>query len=147
MALEPQEILALLEKSHGWFRQWGLSPPKLYIPPAWALGRISLKALSPLPYRYYETLFGVYNAATFQWTPMALCGYMADTPFRAMLLKATNRINAYLSLLPLRVAIHPEDLNLPLAGDLLDCLEAHPRHATYHAFLSGQRGNKLLTCS
>jgi uncharacterized protein len=118
MALEQDQIAGLIHRSYSWFFEAGLKPPDLYVPPAWAMGRISRKQLLRLPYRYYETLFGIYDSYHGKFHPMAVCGYMADSVVRLWLLRWVNALNRKFFFLPLRIAIHPNDLRLRLAGEL-----------------------------
>jgi uncharacterized protein len=123
LALPAGEIPPLIRRSHDWFSEAGLKPPRLYVPPTWAMGAIPRKTLASLPYRYYENLFGVYDSFGKRMFPMAVCGYMADTRLRAWGLRRLNALNQWLSNYPLRIAIHPDDLDLPLAAELAACLK------------------------
>jgi predicted deacetylase len=122
LSLSENAIYHLIEKSYQWFLDTGLAPPSLYVPPAWAMGSISRKQLKTLPYRYYESLFSVYDSLRDRTLPMAVCGYMADTKSRSWFLRTSNAVNQCLIRLPLRIAIHPNDLRLPLAKDLSKCI-------------------------
>jgi predicted deacetylase len=143
MSLPANKIADLIRRNHRWFLRAGLEPPDLYVPPAWAMGRISKKGLRALPYRYYETLFGVYDAYHGRPHPMAVCGYMADTWSRSLALRATNAVNRQLIPRPLRIAIHPDDLKLLLASDLAACLKEDFHFSSYRAFFRHQH---LLNC-
>lgn len=134
LSLAADKIAGLILKNHEWFAAVGLKPPELYVPPAWAMGKISRKKLDTLPFRYYETLVGVYDAKRGCTRPMAVCGYMADTRARSLALRATNAVNRFALPFPLRIAIHPEDLDLLLAPDLADCLEKDYHFSSYQAF-------------
>lgn len=136
MSLSTDDIAGLIDRNHDWFRKVGLEPPDLYVPPAWAMGKISRTRLRTLPYRYYETLTGVYDTFRGSLQPMAVCGYMADTRNRSFMLRATNAINRRIVPYPLRVAIHPDDLDLLLAADLAACLKKNFYFSTYGSFLS-----------
>ncbi|MDX1502572.1 MAG: polysaccharide deacetylase family protein [Thermoanaerobaculia bacterium] len=126
LALDAAEIARLIERCHGWFGEHGLGPPELYVPPAWAMGTISRKRLARLPFRRYELLGGVLDAATGRILRLPLAGFEADTPARAAFLRLWNRLNRGLSSprRPLRVAIHPGDLLLPLEASLRDLLRS-----------------------
>ena len=50
LALSEAEIEWLMQKSHDWFSLQGLEAPDLYVPPAWALGRISGRRLASMPF-------------------------------------------------------------------------------------------------
>ena len=62
LALDARGICRLVEDCHGWFVRKGLPAPTMYVPPAWAMGRIGTDDLEKLPFRYYETLSGIYDA-------------------------------------------------------------------------------------
>jgi len=118
LSLSKEEIIHMITACYSWFSQSGLEPPVLYVPPAWAMGRLRKKELKFLPFRFHEMQTGVYDAACGRMVYLPVTGYMADTRFRVKALKITNLINQYVFPGPLRIAIHPQDLNLGLAGDL-----------------------------
>jgi predicted deacetylase len=97
-----------------------LPAPSLYVPPAWAMGRISRAGLRKLPFRYYETISGVYDAQADRFIRLPLLGFEADTRIRATALKLSNVLNRRLANAhrELRFAIHPTDFELYLARDL-----------------------------
>jgi predicted deacetylase len=134
LSLEANEIVELVERNHNWFQQAGLAPPALYVPPAWAMGKISRTDLRRLPFRYYETLTGVYDSSRDLAHPMAVCGYMADAWHRSVFLRTSNAINQRLFTCPLRIAIHPDDLYLEMAVDLAACLNSGFHFSTYESF-------------
>jgi hypothetical protein len=120
------ELQTLVARCHAWFGEAGLEPPSFYVPPAWALGQLSRADLDSLPFRYWETLTGVYDARRRRFRVLPLVGYLADTRARARALRATNAFNRGLARLlrrPLRISIHPPDLDLHLAADLLRLVE------------------------
>lgn len=126
LALDAGAIAALIRRCFGWFAEAGLAAPALYVPPAWALGAVPRSDLRNLPFRYYEVLSGVLDARAQRLTRLPLVGFEADTAWRARALHHWNRINlagARRRGRPLRVAIHPRDLNLRLAGDLTALVE------------------------
>ena len=135
MALKQNRISELIRRSHNWFHEVGLKPPDLYVPPAWAMGQIDRKKLRALPYRYYETLLGVYDSYHDRTQPMAVCGYMADSAVRLLFLRCINAINRRLAFLPLRIAIHPNDLQLPMATELKAYLKRNSCFSGYGAAL------------
>ncbi|MBT8093449.1 MAG: polysaccharide deacetylase family protein [Gammaproteobacteria bacterium] len=120
LALDEQGIRTIIEECHAWFVQTGLPAPMMYVPPAWAMGRVGKSALRALPFRYYETLSGIYDATTGTMTRIPLVGFEADTPLRAGLLRLFNAVNRWLANRrgQLRLAIHPQDFDLLLADDL-----------------------------
>ena len=122
LALSKSGAIELMAACYRWFEENDLPVPELYVPPAWAMGRVSREDLGQLPFQQFETLTGVYDTRTkdFTWTPMV--GFEADTPMRAFFCRAWNRLNlmAAGTSKPIRVAIHPQDLELRLADDLRD---------------------------
>lgn len=124
-------ICGRIQACYRWFEETGLAPPMLYVPPAWAMGRISGKVLDVLPFRLYETQLGIYDSTAGLFTQLPVAGYMADTPFRFTALKLTNLVNRYLFSRPLRIAIHPQDLSLPMARDLKQHLSQTRQFLSY----------------
>ena len=118
LSLEADEIADIIRCCYRWFAAAGLIPPTLYVPPAWALGKIPEKHLPPLPFALYETISGIYEVGSGQRLRLPLAGYMADTPLRAMFLKINNAANMALPLGPKRIAVHPDDLKLRRFSDL-----------------------------
>jgi len=124
------ELLDLLQRGLEWFKDAGLAPPRLYVPPAWALGAMTTDDVRDTPVRWVETLTGIYDAETRRHRRLPLAGFEADTSFRARFLRLSNRANALAALAtrrPLRAAIHPNDLELALSSDLRRLIDAgHP---------------------
>jgi predicted deacetylase len=106
-----QELLAMLEQNLGWFKQHDFKSPKFYVPPAWAMGRISQSTLRELPFSCVETTRGFHDLRTGRRCLLPLVGFEADTRFRAAFLRVWNRLNCWLAktLRPLRISIHPFD--------------------------------------
>ncbi len=122
LALDRGGVVELMQDCHDWFIAQGLPAPALYVPPAWAMGRARREDLDILPYRRFETLYGIYDSDVrrFQRTPMI--GFEADTPFRAFACRLWNRINLGSSKPPLRFSIHPGDPELLLGDDLRELI-------------------------
>ncbi|UWN48432.1 hypothetical protein ASALC70_00612 [Alcanivorax sp. ALC70] len=121
LSLDGAGIAALIQDCHRWFVEHGLTPSPLYVPPAWALGRIEPEALAALPFRYFETLGGVYDARERRFIRLPLVGFEADTAWRAWSLNLFNRANLAMALMAgrsLRVSIHPQDLYYKLGGQV-----------------------------
>jgi len=120
LSLTADETAALIQRCHDWFAEHQLPQPGLYVPPAWAMGRVSRARLDQLPFSRYETLTGVYDAAKRHFILSPMVGYEADTWLRALPVRAWNALNRGLAgeRRPLRVAIHPQDFDLKLANDL-----------------------------
>jgi len=120
LSLKPAELRTLLARNGQWFRDNGLGQPSLYVPPAWAMGPLTMTDLKQSPFRVVETLQGMVHVGTGQWRRLPVVGFEADTVWRAALLTALNRL-AWLCAgrnRPLRIAIHPSDFQLRLASTL-----------------------------
>jgi predicted deacetylase len=120
-----KELAELIQACHDWFATVDLPSPELYVPPAWALGALRIKDLNRLPFRWYEVLRGFVEAPTsrVRWFPLA--GFEADTTFRKVSLRIWNRVNGAFARgvgAPLRISIHPDDLDLLLGQDLKDMI-------------------------
>jgi hypothetical protein len=137
LALTPDAILDRMRAAADWFPAHGLATPTTYVPPAWALGRVEGGALARLPYRRIEVTGGLLEVGQNRLWRLPLAGYEADTWSRRLFLDAWNRIQegrAFRSQRPLRVAIHPRDAELGLAGHLRTLLargRATPRYDEY----------------
>ena len=121
LSLNGPRIAALIRDCYAWFGNSQLPQPELYVPPAWALGPIARSALRELPFRYYEILGGVYDAHRHVFRRLPLLGYEADTTFRSGTLQCLNTFTGLMAATldrPVRVSIHPRDLQLRLAGAL-----------------------------
>ncbi|MBT8143813.1 MAG: polysaccharide deacetylase family protein [Gammaproteobacteria bacterium] len=121
LALDGTAIAELMCRCHDWFPAHDLPLPEIYVPPAWAMGDIAREKLgTEVPFRLYETLSGFYDAEQRKHTRIPLLGFEADTGFRALSVRLSNTANQWLGRLTgqLRVAIHPDDLELKLGDDL-----------------------------
>jgi predicted deacetylase len=121
LSRSPEELADLVRRCHDWFPSVGLPTPELYVPPAWALGTLDIQDLASLPFRWYEILRGMVEGSTGRITWLPLAGFEADTTFRQVNLRIWNGLNSFLAKRgwgPLRISIHPDDLNLLLATDL-----------------------------
>lgn len=137
LALSRREILRLMLKNHRWFARHDLPAPGLYVPPAWAMGPLPRRVLDRLPFDRYETLAGVYEVKDQRFYRLPMAGFEADTAFRAVTVRAFNRINrawARAGGRPLRLGIHPGDFELGLAEDLRAMLAARGQPLSYTAF-------------
>lgn len=140
LSLSRSGVHKLIARCHAWFAEQGLHSPTLYVPPAWAMGDIGRPLLQALPFSQYETLQGVYHSDRDLFQTLPLAGYEADTATRALLLRVFNeyhRRRAAYAGLPLRIGIHPYDLQHHLAADLLQDIErvelAHNYQSYRHA--------------
>ncbi len=114
---DESEIAELIARNAAWFVESGLRAPTLYVPPAWAMGRISRARLRELPFERYEFLTGVYIAREDRFERQPLVGFEADAAWRALVLRGANLASRALhgvSGRTLRVAIHPFDAELRL---------------------------------
>ena len=117
----PEEVADLIRRCYDWFPSVDLPAPELYVPPTWALGSLRRTDLEALPFRWYEILRGFVEGPTgrVRWLPLA--GFEADTNFRKVSVRLWNSLNVALAKRvrgPLRISIHPDDLDLFLRADL-----------------------------
>lgn len=134
LSLERTAARALVRRCRDWFVKQNLTPPDLYVPPAWAMGPLSRRDLEALPFERHETARGVYATSENRFFQLPLAGFEADIPIRAAILRPWNRINVALSRslgLPLRIAIHPLDLDLKLRADIGPLLSAVDKWLDY----------------
>lgn len=121
LSLSDTGINRLMSACDAWLRDAGLTPANVYIPPAWALGPITRESLKTTPFRYVETLGGVYDTRTDHLQRLPVAGFEADRQWRVIIMRLSNWINIRLSVwrqTPLRIAIHPHDWQYPLSDQL-----------------------------
>ncbi len=120
LSLSTGEIVRIMEDCHAWFGANSLATPDLYVPPAWAMGKIPRSRLKAMPFRYYESTSGIYDSATDRKVRLPLLGFEADTYFRVISLKYWNAVNFAMGNQnrPVRLSIHPRDHKLMLRGSL-----------------------------
>lgn len=138
LALDPDQIVALMQESAQWFSRNGLLAPTTYVPPAWALGAVPNDRLSLTPYNLVETTFGVIDTASGCMRRLPLVGFQADTRARAGFLGIWNRIQlawARRAGEALRVGIHPADDQLLLSEQLDGLLSRIPPSVCYNRLL------------
>lgn len=146
LALNTDGIIALINRCYAWFADNGLDPPKLYVPPAWAMGAVSLDRLADAcPFRLYETFTGVIDTDTRTRIPIPMLGYEADAPLRVPVIRAWNALNRRLAIRTrsgtrhkrptglLRIGIHPHDHELRLRHDLIKDLETYRNALDYES--------------
>ncbi|MEO0510868.1 MAG: polysaccharide deacetylase family protein [Verrucomicrobiota bacterium] len=154
--LDSSGILELLKRSRNWFSQNELPKPEFYVPPAWALGPISQNDLAQAPYQLIETTRGLIHLTrdpcsnvsakkspsserpeprvTRSFRKLPLTGYEADTPFREFFLRRWNAAQAKSAKnnnLPLRISIHPDDLELRVANQMSRQIQSVETFLTY----------------
>ena len=116
-----EDLVRRVRDCHAWFAGHDLPAPELYVPPAWALGALRTSDLRGLPFRWYETLTGLMEAATGRLRRLPLVGFEADTAARRRTLRVTNRLAlawGRASGRPVRISLHPDDMELLLAEDV-----------------------------
>lgn len=120
LALRPHEVGPFIARNFAWFDQQNLVPPALYVPPAWAMGPISREQLCQLPFRFFETEFGVWDGHARHAYQLPVVGYEADTQWRKLAVRTWNKLNILRasSRRPLRISIHPFDYQYLVADDI-----------------------------
>ncbi len=143
--LRSNEIKRLMQRSHDWFEENGLSAPVSYIPPAWALGPIYSEDLHQTPYALIETTSCIrllkQSTSGEIVIKLPLTGFEADTMIRANFLKTWNNLQtkkAKHSGLPLRISIHPNDLNLKLFNQLERIVKSCNSFLSYKSLINQQ---------
>lgn len=142
LSLDADAIAALMQDAAAWFEQHGLDRPESYVPPAWALGRIGRQALRHLPYRQVEVTRGLVDTASGRLWPLPLVGFEADTRVREHFLRNWNRIQerrARRRGVPLRIGLHPDDMDLRLSGQLRALLAGDWRSLRYDTYAARRR--------
>ena len=115
------DVESIVGRSARWFGAHDLPAPALYVPPAWAAGRMSNRSLHGLGFGLIETLSGITETNTGKRRLLPLAGFEADTRFRAISVRALNTANLALARLlkrPIRIAVHPNDESLLLHRQL-----------------------------
>ncbi len=119
LSLETEQIQRLINDSFNWFDRNGFWP-QLYVPPAWAMGKISRSKLKELPFQYYEFLSGLFDKKTEKFVKCPLAGFEADRVWRERFLRCWNWVNQSLGTKnqPVRISIHPYDLQYRMASQI-----------------------------
>ena len=127
-ALDALGVEALMRRCRQWFDAQSLPAPALYVPPAWALGPASVERLRDTGFRYLETLSGIHDFQSGRTARLPVLGFEADTALRAAFLQLSNATALKLGARrgAVRLAIHPHDLELRLADDLLGVIRQEP---------------------
>lgn len=135
LALDEKEIRQLIDDCYQWFSNNKLAAPDLYVPPAWAMGKISKQHLEKTPFRFFENTAGLYDSSTGQQLNLPLIGFEADNIFRVGVLKLWNSANtlAGSEKKPVRISIHPADRELLLADSLTSSLQSVTNTVHYHS--------------
>ena len=135
LSLSEAEILQIIGDCHAWFGTHDLAMPDLYVPPAWAMGRICRDTLRGTPFRFFETTAGFHDVASGRSITLPLAGFEADNRFRQASLRCWNSLNEWMATTrrPLRIAIHPRDGQLLLRESLDRTLRRLTGSVDYHA--------------
>jgi predicted deacetylase len=139
LELRQDRVITLVNRCREWFDQQGFEPPDLYVPPAWALGNLEPDAIRTLPFPLIETMWGVIDARQVNHIRLPLAGFEANTLTRQLTLQCLNRINRLLASRwhrPLRLALHPGDLELRL-GRSVHCHLARIDSSYYYDEIPG----------
>lgn len=120
------ELNDLLRQNYEWFAQNSLPAPKTYVPPAWAMGKLTREDLKALPFHYYEDTQGLYDSLTDDYRRLPLSGFEADTRLRECFLRPWNAFNRWLASpsKPLRISLHPYDLEYRVEKQLRKFIES-----------------------
>ncbi len=113
-----QDINIIISNSYNWFIENGFQKPTLYVPPAWALGKIKRDDLKNLQFTYYECTTGLIHNNKYHFLP--LIGFEEKFWCKSLLRRFFNSFNFILASFTgiIRIAIHPNDFNLYLKNDL-----------------------------
>ena len=122
LSKDRKTIFDIMKNSYNWFIVNGLQNPRLYVPPAWALGKITKEDLSQLEFTHYECTTGIIYNQKYYFLP--LLGFEEKTFSKAVLRRFFNSFNYIMACFTglIRIAIHPEDFNLYLKKDIVKYL-------------------------
>lgn len=132
--LDSAGVLELIKRSGQWFVQHGMAHPEFYVPPAWALGPINKVDFAQAPYQMIETTSGLRFPESGHCIKLPLTGFEADTWLREGFLRTWNRLQFSRSKQqdkPLRISIHPDDLQLRVADQMEWLLKQHWKFISY----------------
>ena len=126
LSYSQKELSDMLQRNYEWFAQQKLPAPETYVPPAWAMGKLSRENLKTLPFRYYENTSNLYDSATDRCKRLPLVGFEAETWLRESFLRPWNTLNRWLAspAKPLRISLHPDDLDYRLGKQLRQFIES-----------------------
>lgn len=125
------ELSQLLHRNARWFETQGFNRPRCYVPPAWAVGKLSRQTLRQAGFDCIETTSGLHWLHPCSSQLLPLVGFEADTRARARFLRTWNWLNVRLvsAKRPVRVSIHPYDNEYLLADQMRAILaQVEPRH-------------------
>ena len=120
LSLSEAELIELLQRNYQWFTDNDFQSPELYVPPAWALGKLPAAARRHLPFHYLESTAGFHDLHAGRFHALPLAGFEADARWRVPSLRLWNGLNRRLatSQRALRLSIHPHDHRYYLASSL-----------------------------
>ena len=113
-----QDVYNMMKKSYSWFINNGFQKPLLYVPPAWALGKITKKDLNRMAFTYYECTTGMIHNQKYYFLP--LLGFEERTLIKASFRRFFNKFNYWIACFTglIRIAIHPNDFRLYMKEDI-----------------------------
>ncbi|HEY7774412.1 MAG TPA: polysaccharide deacetylase family protein [Marinagarivorans sp.] len=144
LSLSRAQLQQLLADNYQWFCQHHLNPPQVYVPPAWAMGALRLADMASSPFSVFESTSAVIDASRQKVHRLPLVGFEADTRPRAWFLRHWNALNeswARATSTPLRIAIHPNDLQWHLGEQIPRLLDRVEAFIGYDDIIQG-RGRK-----
>lgn len=120
LSCSKEELSKMLQRNYEWFEQHQFPAPDFYVPPAWAMGKLSRQDLKALPFRYYEDSQGIFDSYNNHYRRLPLTGFEADTLLREYFLRLWNPLNVWVSSAsrPVRISLHPYDLDYRLGTQL-----------------------------
>ncbi|MBX2885583.1 MAG: polysaccharide deacetylase family protein [Granulosicoccus sp.] len=122
LSLNTEDALALMCRSREWFSHNELPEPEYYVPPAWALGKLTVNDLVKTGFNYVESIRGIIDLQQHQLHTLPLVGFEVDSTIRSTGVFLFNSLNLATSCIfparALRVAIHPDDFDLLLSKSL-----------------------------
>ena len=116
LGLTRDEVLERTGRGIRWFQDHDFGTPRLYVPPAWALGPVTAADLRPLGIAVVECLHGFATLETGRFSVWPLVGFEADTIVRAVALTAWNAVARPVgdAMRRYRIVVHPRDGDLRL---------------------------------
>jgi len=135
------EVRDLVRRGRDWFVDHDLPAPTYYVPPAWALGALRPTDLAEVGYRFAEVQWGYHDLESGRFLRSPLIGFEADTWWRETALGVFNAhqvAKARRTGRPLRLGLHPFDLELRRAG------EARARVAEVEEWMSTEAAVEYL---
>lgn len=118
LGITREEILDRMTRGLSWFAEHDFEIPRLYIPPAWALGSVSRHDVASTGIMLVERLLGFTHVPSGGTSHWPLYGYEADTFPRMIGLHLWNGATgaAAAAVGRVRVVVHPADTRLRLCG-------------------------------